>query len=278
MSSSHYKLFIDETGHPHQNHKSTHFALVGIVIENTHQQDLKIKTDQLRFKYWDTTDIVLHSEELGHQAGNFKKFATDPELGKRFEKQLFALLHSCPFRVTAAVIDKAKAYSIGWKEDTIVSKASEALVLDFMSYLYGQNAQGRIVYETSNAPRDGIYLSAYHRYLNPQWTNKHTEFSDVREKLTSLTFANKLNHDTEMQIADIFSYAAICKFKQLNGYTYSNGSYESKIIALLDKKLLSTPPSISKPNKVKYYTQIKGLSLLPMPKPKTKVKQRKKTA
>lgn len=275
MSAAQYKLFIDETGHPHKNHHSTHFALVGIAIDDNYQQTLKIKTDQLRFKYWDKTDIVLHSEEIGHKVGDFKQFSTDPVLGMKFEKQLLALLHSAPIMVTAAVIDKAKAFKIGWKEETIVAKASESVVLDFMSYLYGQGAQGRIAYEASGYPRDSIYLAAYHRYLNPQWTRVHPEFNDVREHLTSLTFANKLNHDTEMQIADIFSYAAICKHKQMNGHAFASGSYEEKIIALLNKKLLSMPAGTSNPTKLKYYSKIQGLSLLPIPKPKSKSKSKK---
>lgn len=277
MSLKQYKVFIDETGHPHHNHRSTHFALVGIVIDDNRQQELKIKTDQLRFKYWDRTNIVLHSEEMGHKVGDFKQFADDPVSGKKFENQLLDLLYASPIKITAVVVDKSYAYRVGWKEETIVSKASEALILDFMSFLYAQDAHGRIIYETSNAPRDGIYLSAYHRYLDPQWTKKHPEFSDVRERLTSLTFANKLNHDTEMQLADIFSYAAICKHKQLSGHTYSTGSYESKVIKLLNKKLLSIPSGVSQPNKLKYYKQVQGLSLLPIPKP-TKKTTKKKTA
>jgi len=275
MSSGHYKLFIDETGHPHKNHKSKYFALVGVVIEDEHQQELKIKADQLKFKYWDSTKIVFHSEEVGRKAGDFKKFALDTKLGEKFEKQLISLLYSCPIMITSAVIDKEKAYKIGWNEETIISKASEALILDFMSFLYGKDVRGRIVYEASNTPRDIIYLSAYHRYLNPHWTAKHKEFDDVREKLTSITFANKLNHDTEMQLADLFSYAAICKFKQSNGHSYPANSYEEKIIKVLNNKLLSTPPGISKPNKIKYYSKIKGLSLLPTQNPKNKSEQKK---
>ncbi len=274
-----YKLFIDETGHPHKNHHSTHFALVGIVIDETKQKDLEIRTDQLRFKYWDRTNIVFHSEEIGRKVGDFKQFSGDRALGSRFQKQLLSLLSSAPVLVTASVVDKSMAYRIGWKESTIVSKASEALVLDFMSYLYGQNALGRIVYEASGATRDSIYLGAYHRYIDPQWTKAHPDFSDVREHLTSITFANKLNHDTEMQLADIFSYAAICKYKQQNGHVYEKNSYERKIISILDKKLLAIPQGTSNKLKVKYYSQIKGLSLLPTAKPKLqKSKTKKKTA
>jgi hypothetical protein len=277
MSSSHYKLFIDETGHPHQNHKSTHFTLVGVIIEDKNQTELKIKADQLRFKYWDKTNIVFHSEEIGHKIGDFKQFADDKALGIRFEKQFLGFLNSCPIYIIAAVIDKAKAYKTGWNVETILAKASEALVLDYMSFLYGQNAQGRIVYESSGATRDKIYLASFHQYLDPRSTHC-ADFVDVRKKLTSITFANKLNHDTEMQIADIFSYAAISKFQQSLGKKFDKKSYEQKIITIFENKLLSMPSGTSKPEKKEYYSRIKGLSILPIDKPKKKAKNKEKTA
>lgn len=275
-----YKLFIDETGHPHKNHHSTHFALVGIVIENGHQQELQVKADQLRFKYWNKTNVVFHSEDIGRRAGEYSMFSKDEALAKQFEKQLLNFLYSCPIHVTAAIVDKASAYSVGWKEETIITNASESLVMDLLAFLYGQgSAQGRIVYETSGSIRDSLYLKAFHRYLDPGWEQKHADYSKVREHITSITFASKLNHDTEMQLADLFSYAAICKHLQMKGIkTFPPDSYEQKLITVLDKKLLATPPNVANRLKKKYYSHINGLVIHPPKKPVTKRSQKKKTA
>lgn len=261
----HYKLFIDETGHPHQNHRSTHFALVGIIIEDSKQQELKIKADQLRFKYWDKTNVVFHSEEFGKRVGDYAIFADDAQLARQFEKQLLHFLNACPIWVVSAVVDKRKAYNIGWKEETIITKTAESLVTDFLAFLYGQgDAQGRIVYETSGSTRDNLYLKAFHRYLDPGWEQKHPDYQAVREYITSITFANKLNHDTEMQLADMFSYAATCRNKQLNEVaSYAKKSYEQRFINILEKKKLAMPPSITNATKKKYYSQIVGLATFP---------------
>ena len=84
----HYKLFIDESGHSHQNHPSKYFVLVGCIVEDAKQDVLKIKADQLKYKYWNKTDIVFHSEEIGKRVGAFKQFAGNSQLAKQFEKQL----------------------------------------------------------------------------------------------------------------------------------------------------------------------------------------------
>ena len=261
----HYKLFIDETGHPHKNHHSTHFALVGIIIEDHKQEVLKTNADLIKFKYWDRTNVVFHSEEIGKKVGDYTIFAQDINSAKKFEKQLLHFLNTCPIHVVAAVVDKKKAYRVGWKEETIVTKAGESLVMDFLAFLYGQgDAQGRIVYETSGSTRDNLYLKAFHRYLDPGWEQKHPEYMNVREHITSITFASKLNHDTEMQIADIFSYAATCHNKLINKLvTFDSGSYEKKLLDALNKKKLSVPVGITDKKKKKYYSQINGLAFYP---------------
>lgn len=262
----HFKLFIDESGHPHANHPSQYFVLVGCIIEDVRQEALKLHADQIKFKYWDKTDIVFHSEEIGKKVGDFKQFAVDAVLAERFEGQLLQYLGAAPILVAAAVVNKTDAFAQGWKEETIIRKASESLVLDFLAFLYGNDggSRGRVVYESSGFQRDAQYLKAFNRYLDPSWEKLHPEFSAVREHLTSITFANKLNHDMEMQLADLFSYATICKFQRDNKIRkFARGSYEEKLILILEKKTLRMPTGIRDVLKKKYYSKIQGVGYFP---------------
>lgn len=274
--SKQYKLFIDETGHPHPNDRSKHFVLVGIIIQDGHQEALKIKADQIRFKYWDRTNVVLHSEEIGKRKGEFAIFQNDAQLGTKFERQFLQFLSTAPIFVTTSVVDKARAFSVGWKEDTIIAKANDALLLDYLAFLYAQDrAHGRVVYETSTSQRDSLYLSAFYKLANPNWQRVNPDFQGVRQVLTSVTFANKLNDDIEIQLADIFSYAAICKYHQDNhSKTFKSTSYEAKLIKILEKKLLMQPVAMTSPMKKKYYNKVKGTTTLP-PYQKKPVKKKK---
>jgi hypothetical protein len=65
----------------------------------------------------------------------------------------------------------------------------------------------------------------------------------VQESLTSLSVVTKKNHDIENQIADLFAYAARCKYERDElGKNFSAISYESKIITILERKLYRVPP------------------------------------
>lgn len=267
-----YKLFIDESGHPHPNDRSKHFVLVGIIIQDGKQELLKIKADQLRFKYWDKTNIVFHSEEIGKRKGEFAIFQNKPKLGAQFEKQFLSFLATAPIFVATSVVDKAKAFRVGWKEKTIIDKANDAILLDYLAFLYAQDgAHGRVVYETSMLSRDSLYLTAFYKVTNPSWQQANPDFHHVREVLTAVTFANKLNDDVEIQLADVFSYAAICKHHKETGQkVYAKDSYEAKLISILEKKLLAKPLAITKTTKQKYYAKVNGTTVLPPIKPKKK--------
>jgi Protein of unknown function (DUF3800) len=270
----HFKLFIDESGHPNVNHKSRFFVLVGCIIEDGKQQLLKLECDQLKFKYWDRTDIVFHSEEIGKKVGDFKKFAEGEKLAKQFEKQLLQFLSTSSVGVCAAIVDKKRAYDIGWKEDAIIRTASESIVVDFLAHLYGnKGSHGRVVYEASSLGRDIIYLQSFNRYLDPAWQKQNTQFDHIREHLTSITFANKLNHDTEMQIADLCSYGVVCKYLQDKKLkVFEKGSYEQRLITIIDRKTVTPPNGLTDKRKKKYLTNIKGITYLPQARPK-KVKK-----
>lgn len=260
-----FKLFIDETGHPHHNHKSKYFVLVGCIIEGTKQLPLKTLADQIKYKYWNRTDIVFHSEEMGKQVGDYAQFAADPVLAANFEKQLLQFINTAPLVVCAAIVDKDEAYKVGWTEDTIVRKAAESLMEDFLAFVYGNDkAHGRIVFESSGVQRDAVYLQAFNKYLDPNWERRNPQFDTVRQHLTSITFANKLNHDTEMQLADMLSYAVICKFMRDNKIKeYAPNSYETKIITVLEQKTLRLPAGVTRQPKLSYYKKIKGVGYYP---------------
>ena len=136
---------------------------------------------------------------------------------------------------------------------------------DFLAFIYGNGrSHGRIVFESSGVQRDAYYLQAFNRYLDPNWEKKNALFSSVRQRLTSITFANKLNHDTEMQLADMLSYAVTCKFlKDRRIKDYPTTSYEYKLIKVLERKTLSIAASDIKEPKRTYYSKIKGVGYYP---------------
>src|SRR3989339_633524 len=67
-----YRLFIDELGiaSPKAT-ESKIYALTGIMVRNDLRNDLKIKADQIKYKYWNKTNVVFHLREIGKNLGDF---------------------------------------------------------------------------------------------------------------------------------------------------------------------------------------------------------------
>jgi len=65
-------FFIDELGTADRKEKfSTHYILSGCMVNEYSREWLKIRSDQIKFKYWGKTDIVFHSREIGRKSGVF---------------------------------------------------------------------------------------------------------------------------------------------------------------------------------------------------------------
>src|SRR3989338_2148395 len=77
--------------------------------------DLKIFSDQIKFKYWGRTDVVFHSREIGRKEGDFTIFK-DQRIFNEFLHDLENLLSSPRFKMFFIVVDKTKARQVGWDE------------------------------------------------------------------------------------------------------------------------------------------------------------------
>ncbi|HMH31184.1 MAG TPA: DUF3800 domain-containing protein [Methylomirabilota bacterium] len=263
-----YKLFIDESGREHQSHQSKYYILIGCIIEAAAQHELEVRSNQIKYRYWKRTDIVFHSREIDRNAGDFAIFAGNEKLKKEFMSDLVHLINSAPIKVTCCVVDKDKVYKVPWKHTTIIHKTADSVVLDFLRLIYSKTSAvtGVIVHEASGYEKDTEYLKAFNKVVTPAWTRKHPEFPNIRERLTSITFATKLNHDIECEIADLLSYAALRKYKANHGIeTVDAGSYEEKLIAALDRKLLLPVPTpkTKKSGKYDYLNKVVGFHELP---------------
>lgn len=257
------KIFIDESGQPEKTHPSKLFTLVGCIIDATKQDMLKQRADQIKFKYWGNTPVVLHSELLGKNLQEYSIF-NDKTLKEQFYDDLFTYLHAMPIVLACSIVDKTKVYAGTWTRDTILKKTTDAVFSDFVAYIFACGATGKVAFEASSYQKDSFYLKAYNTISSPNWEKSHPNYHNVREKVTSITFANKLNHDTETQLADMFGYAAVCKYNKQEGIkAFAKGSYEDRLITLFDKKLICQPATALSPSKKVFYDDIGGFNVFP---------------
>ena len=267
-----YKLYIDELGmsHPASFEKSPYYILLGCVIDEQYQQDLENHANNIKFKYWSRTDIIFHSADIARNAKEFAIFAHDDAKKGEFCNDLLHMLQTAPVTITAAVIDKEKAFGSFWAEKTVIRRSAEIVLFNFLAYIYTKMpCKGKVIIEASSIDRDTQYLTAFNHLLSPSFRSKHTVFNNVRDHLTSINFVTKQNHDIESQVADLLAYGIRCK--QETGADYAKDSYEAKIMRIAQSKLMKMATTMGS-DKKKYFSLIEPMQITPkrVSKPKEK--------
>lgn len=260
-----YELFIDELGHSNPlSTQSDLYILCGCVVENSDRENIKIKADQIKFKYWNTTDVVFHSRELGRNLNDFKIFDRKTKFKEAFYNDLFCLLRSCNFSIFVITVNKKLTKGKGWNSVKVIQETSRKLLYHFIVWLLGMGgAKGKINVESATAEKDKFYLNQFSYFLSPGCKELSVDFKTIQNILTSISFVTKRNHDIEEQIADLFAYAARCKFMRQNKIkTFKVGSYEDRMIKLLDNKLFQKPLK-AREQKMKFYESIEPFCILP---------------
>lgn len=265
MKDSDYYFFIDETGVASSLDKQSElYILCGCSILNSRRSQLRNLADHIKFKYWNRTDIVLHSAEIANNKGNFSIFENDDKEKQQFVKDIFFLLHYAPVMINAVIVDKNNALSKGWSQkEKIIWETSKELLKNFILMTCAKGkVKGRIIIESSS-DKDPYYLKAFNHFLSNGIPNAGITPVDVKKTITSISFVTKDNDDIETQITDLVAYGAKCKYlKEQKGIAYPKNSYEDKIIDLFDKKMFEVNNSTSKEKK-KLLKNIDPFLLLP---------------
>lgn len=109
-----YCLFIDELGTANiKDINSSFYILAGCSINEEERQNMKIKADQIKFKYWGTTNIIFHSREIGRKENNFE-ILKDRKIYSQFLLDLENFLLQIKFKMFFVIVDKEKARKKSW--------------------------------------------------------------------------------------------------------------------------------------------------------------------
>lgn len=254
-------FFIDELGSasPKANN-STIYILSGIMVTHQNREELKIKADQIKFKYWGRTDIVFHSREIGRGEGDFINLK-DQTIRSNFEKDLIKFLNNGLYNLFAVVVDKKKIPK-NWVDVTIYKKTADCLIKNFILALLAQpGSKGRLVVESATAEKDFYYHKAAGYYLSNGIRPLKISFDEVQKVLTEISFVTKKNEDIEEQIADLLAYGIRLKYEKRKQSAMTE--YEQKLVKVVSCKLFVVNPNTGTKKK-KFYSQIESFKTLPI--------------
>ena len=252
-------FFIDELGSASPKAtQSKLYILSGIMVTSQSREQLKIKADQIKFKYWDNANIIFHSREIGRKEGNFR-ILKDDKINNNFSKDLIRFLHQGSFQLFGVVIDKTKIPK-NWNEKTLYKKTSEIIIKNFIfSLLAQQNCRGRLIVESATAEKDFYYHKTAGHFLSNGFRKLGIDYQQVQNVLTEISFVTKKNFDIEEQLADILAYGLKLKYEKSKNKKLTD--YEIKLIKVVDKKLFNMPPNTGIKKK-KLYSQIESFKVI----------------
>ncbi|OHA19565.1 MAG: hypothetical protein A3C08_02680 [Candidatus Taylorbacteria bacterium RIFCSPHIGHO2_02_FULL_47_18] len=256
------KLFIDEsgTGNP-LDLTSDIYILSGCVIKKSDCQDVKIRADQIKFKYWNKTNIMFHSREIGRRDGAFS-ILKDETLSKQFLADLESFLADQKFKMLFVVVDKAKAKNAGWNEVKVYKDTTLHLVRNFLLALLATNSKGEIIIESATATKDIYLLQAVGYFLASGIESIKIDYQKIQTLLTSISFVTKHNNDIEEQIADLFCYAAQLKYQQKAKQKISGGIYEQMILRAFNRSIFKVP-QYAGPKKARFFAGLEPFLVIP---------------
>ncbi len=263
-----YKLFIDESGTADiQDKNSKLYIVAGCSIEEQKRERIKIKADQIKFKYWGDTNVVFHSREIGRKENHFS-ILKDKKIYTDFLKDLENFLSEADFKMLFVVVDKEEAIKYVWDERytwnrlKIYKETSNHIIKNFLLILLTGDSRGKIIVESATAEKDFYFHKAVGHLTADGIKELNVGFGKVQDTLTSISFVSKKNHDIEEQIADLFAYGAKCKYLAKQKKKFRRGEYESLMMDLCNKKLFKIPKNAGI-RKMKYFKEVEPFLVLP---------------
>ncbi len=254
-------LFIDESGsgNPKAGHSEC-YIVCGCLVADYKREELKIRADQIKFKYWGRTDVVFHSKEIGRREGDFK-ILKDKEIEKAFYSDLFGFLSGSSVQLFMALVDHSKAVKKNWNSQKAYKETADIVIKNFiLALLASGDSKGKLIIESATAEKDFIYHKIAGYYLSNGIKELNVSYGDVQNVLTEVSFVTKKNHDIEEQIADLFGYGAKLKFMKKKQSEMN--PYQLGITKIMNTKLFKMHPETGA-RKKKYYEQIDSFKIVP---------------
>jgi hypothetical protein len=253
-------FFIDELGSASlRSTQSSHYVLSGIMVSAQGRQMLKIKADQIKFKYWGDVDVIFHSREIGRKLGSFS-ILNDAQTDKNFTQDLIRFLKTGPYQLFGVVVDKSKVPK-NWNEITIYKKTAEEIVKSFIFALLAQSdCRGRLIIESATAQKDFYYHKIAGYYLSNGFKKLKVDYQQVQQVLTEISFVTKKNYDIEEQLADLLAYGLKLKYEKRPDKQVTD--YERRLIDVVECKLFKMHPNTGKKKK-RLYSQIESFKIIP---------------
>lgn len=240
-----YRLYVDEVGNPDlgSSDKDDHryLCLTGVAFNLGYVNDVlypqieKLKRDF--FGSHPDDPIILHRKELIYKKPPFSVLK-DPEVEKKFNKELLKKLGEWEYTVISVTIDKqehVERYST-WRYDPY-HYCQEVLIERYRLFMNINNHWGDVMFESRGGKEDRRLKDSFRRIAD-NGTN-HLSSEQLHEHLTSreLKVKPKSANVSGLQVADLIAHPVRrWFFKNVFGKHEDKKTFGDEIIQILDQQ------------------------------------------
>ena len=204
-------MFLDESG-DHSLIKIDNqfpvFCLAGCIFdESEYQQNSKAKIDAFKIRYFNNTEVILHSREIRKCEPPFN-ILLNPVAKKSFYADLDNLMASLPYVILASVILKNELKNQYSDPANSYSLSLQFIMERFLYYLEENNDAGYISVESRDPKSNTDLLATFTDIINNGSGSDMHRVSAKRfqSKIQKMIFVTKQQNENGHQIADLAAY------------------------------------------------------------------------
>lgn len=209
-------MFLDESG-DHSLVKVDEqfpvFCLTGCIFdEGEYQQTSKAKIDAFKIRYFNNSEIILHSREIRKCEPPFN-ILLNPITKKNFYTDIDNLMSSLQYIVLASAILKKKLIDKYSDPANPYGLSLQFIMERFLYYLEENNDVGYISVESRDPKSNTDLLNTFTDIINNGSMSDRHHVPAVRfqRKIQKMIFVTKQQNENGHQIADLVAYP-IAKF------------------------------------------------------------------
>jgi hypothetical protein len=204
-----YQFFLDETGDHGLSFIDENFPLFllcGCLLREDRLLEFETAIDKFKTKYFNTTDVILHSREIRRCENEFQ-ILFDLEVKKNFYNDLNGIISSTNFTVIGSGINKEKLIKTYGKAADDPYALSLSFIVERLIFCLDEldkDAKVNMKVEKRGKDVDDL-LSAHYNSI----CNKGTFYVSrdrLQKTISSLKFHKKFDNINGLQLADLCAY------------------------------------------------------------------------
>lgn len=203
-----YYLFIDETGEANitkPDPRFNIFVLCGVIFREDHYQLFNQQLDELKRKYFNTTNVVFHSVKMRKKEGVFKIFQDDTLLAG-FYNDIAPVFRESNYRIISCVVDKERYKEIYPHKNHAYEDALLFLCERSIRHIGRNNKVDclHVCLEKREKRKDSQLRKYYTRYL--KYGSEYISTDEFKMCHDRLHFRGKEHNVNGLQFADLCAY------------------------------------------------------------------------